>query len=59
MEKVLRRRPEGINDVYNYLFTSARNNAIDTVQERGALRPLGYKEYQVSLKELVTAGYLS
>ena len=34
IDSVLRRDPEKVNDVYNYLFTSARNNALDLVQER-------------------------
>ena len=34
IDNVLRRGPERVNDVYNYLFTSARNNALDLVQER-------------------------
>ena len=34
IDSVLRRGPEKVNDVYNYLFTSAKNNAFDLVQER-------------------------
>ena len=36
---VLRRGSEKVNDVYNYLFTSARNNALDLVQERKHFAP--------------------
>ena len=34
IDGVLRRDPGKVNDVYNYMFTSARNNALDLVQER-------------------------
>ena len=34
IDGVLRRGPEKVRDVYNYLFTSARNAALDLVQER-------------------------
>ena len=34
IDGVLRRGPERVRDVYNYLFTSARNAALDLVQER-------------------------
>ena len=34
IESVLRRGSEKVNDVYNYLFTSAKNKALDLVEER-------------------------
>ena len=39
IDSVLRRDPEKVNDVYNYLFTSARNKALDLVQERKHFAP--------------------
>ena len=42
VEGVLRRstEPEKVNDVYNYVFTSARNGALDLVKEREWFVPL-------------------